>query len=333
MKKISIYFSMLFALVALSSCSYSEDDLTPSDIKSSYQLPQGNHDYDATIQAFYDNYGIYLLYKFADKDAYWTPTGWKNGVATTDSVTGKDGFIIKPADEAYVGQQLALLNEVWFSSLGDNVKKQLLPVKILLCSEVDSIKMNYVFEPTFHMSYDPYPVLAWYNYDNICVSYGSSAVTTITPDEKHYLRFKLMQVWAEYICERKVEPSTKFKSIIDYSNKDVTGAYGPEQSIAVGLLNDGYNSSADKNWLLFLKMMLCFPESWLMEDPGDLSSWYSWTLYINGGSQYDYTGNFHGILTDTKDPNGLLRQQYNVVRQYFIDNYNFDPQTIGNSNE
>lgn len=46
--KTMMAFAALAATVTLASCDYDEDELTPSDETSSYQLPQGSHDYDAT---------------------------------------------------------------------------------------------------------------------------------------------------------------------------------------------------------------------------------------------------------------------------------------------
>ena len=181
--KTMMAFAALAATVTLASCDYDEDELTPSDETSSYQLPQGSHDYDATIQKFYDDNGVYLLYKFADKDAYWTPTGWTNGTPS-EGDDGKQGFTVKAADENYVGQQINLLDEVWFSKLSATAKKQLLPTLILLCSEVNDVAYMYTFTPVFKAYYGESPLLSHYNYDNICVTYGSSGVTSLTGEQK-----------------------------------------------------------------------------------------------------------------------------------------------------
>ena len=78
-------------------------------------------------------------------------------------------------------------------------------------------------------------------------------------------------------------------------------------------------------------MMMLYPESYLTEDAGDFSSVWSFINYVNGGYVYDYEGIFHGILNIKKDTKGLLKQRYDIVRNYFINNYDFDPQSVGNS--
>ena len=48
-------------------------------------------------------------------------------------------------------------------------------------------------------------------------------------------------------------------------------------------------------------------------------------------SDYDDTEkNFDGILNPAKDVNGLLKKRYDMVRNYFIENYNMDLQSVGN---
>lgn len=327
----TIACAALAALTAFTSCSYDEDELTPSGVTSSYQLPQGSHDYDDTIQKFYNDNGVYLLYKFSDKDAYWTPSGWTNGTPS-DSDDGKTGFTVKAADENYVGQQLSLLDEVWFSKLNASAKK-LLPTLILLCSEVNNVAYAYDFYPVFKAYYSESPILSHYNYDNICVTYGSAAVTSLTDDQKKEFGSSVIKSWTEYISEHKAEPSSEFSSSIDYSSTAITYLSTPAECCAAGTLNAGYNTSAAKDWQLFLDMMMLYPESYLTEDAGDLSSYWSFTNYVDGEYVYDYDGIFHGILNIQRDTNGMLKQRYDIVRNYFITNYDFDPQAVGNSRQ
>lgn len=317
----------------MSSCSYDEDELSPSNEVSSFILPQGSHDYDATIQKFYDDNGVYLLYQFTDKDAYWTPSGWTNGEITTDDTDGKQGFLVTKADENYVGQQLSLLDEVWFEKVPESARKALLPNVILLCSEVDDIVQKWDFSSyPFKQVCSPSPITSHYNYDNIAVSYGSAAVETLTARQKATVSRDLMQTWVEYIADRKAAPSAEFSSSINYSSSDVTKVYNAHDACAVGTLNAGYSTSAKKDWALFLDMMLMYPESYLAEDAGEFSKYQAFTNYVNGGYVYDYENVFHGILNAKKDTKGLLKQRYDLVRNYFINTYNFDPQTVGNSN-
>lgn len=319
----------------LASCNYDEDALEPSNERSSYTINQGNHDYDKTIQEFYNKYGKYLLYKFSEKDVYWTPTAWANGQLSTDSTTsGKQGYLVESADTKYVGQQLGLLNEVWFSKLSDEAKKELLPTKIMLCSSVNDVVLQWVWGATVTQKYVPVPIYAKYNYDNISVSGGSAEAAAWTDTEKDAFRKGIMQEWASYIAEHKATYSDEFGSSVDYSSDAVKNASGPAACCEVGILNNPWSATATTDWTMFIVMMTTYPESYLTEDPGDLSNWYDWTQYDYniGSSVYDYDTNFHGILNSAKDKNGIIQKRYDIVRKYFKDTYGIDLQEIGNKN-
>ena len=73
MKWSYFYIELLFLSILTVSC-YDEKDLEPSNIVSSYSVPQGTHDYDDVIVDIYDQYSSCLLYKFTDKDTYCTFT-------------------------------------------------------------------------------------------------------------------------------------------------------------------------------------------------------------------------------------------------------------------
>lgn len=143
-RKIYFYMILLSWLLCAVAC-YDEKELSPSGIISSYSVPQGEHDYDDVIVEYYNKYGSCLLYKFTDKDTYWTPSGWMNGVL---GVNGKAGYLATPADEKYVGEQLDLIQKLWFSSYSAEFLKEFLPMKIMLCSEIDSLYVTWDFSCT-----------------------------------------------------------------------------------------------------------------------------------------------------------------------------------------
>lgn len=46
MKTKNYFFLLAMNVLVSTGCSYSEDSLEPSGVKTSYQVPQGIHDYD-----------------------------------------------------------------------------------------------------------------------------------------------------------------------------------------------------------------------------------------------------------------------------------------------
>ena len=79
-----------------------------------------------------------------------------------------------------------------------------------------------------------------------------------------------------------------------------------------------YNVTVENDWKSFLLMMVTCSEEFLTRTPEFNSDW-------------DYTEkNWDGLLNPVKDVNGLLKKRYDMVRNYFIENYNMDLQKVGN---
>lgn len=313
----SIYIGLLLLLIFAAAC-YDEKDLEPSGITSSYSVPQGTHDYDDVIVDIYNRYGSCLLYKYTDKDTYWTPSGWMDGAL---GETGKPGYIVTRADENYVGEQVELIQKAWFASYSDEFLKEFLPIKIMLCSDIDSVYMVWDFSSyPFKQVYEGKKVKAWYNYDNICVSYGSEAVRQMTKADSLAFRHKMNQTLIESMIGRKKSvPLKEFEEITNYQT-DGIGYMSASNLWKLGVPRSvSYNVTVENDWKSFLLMMVTFSEEFLTRTPEYNSDW-------------DYTmQNWDGILNPVKDVNGLLKKRYDIVRNYFIENYNMDLQKIGNA--
>ena len=303
-------YILLFTMALAAAC-HKEETLTPSE-SLAYSLPQGSHDYDTTIMSYYNKYNTYLLYKFTDKDAYWTPTGWKN--AYYDSTYGywHEGFDAAPAEEQYVDKQLQIIQRLWFRYYSDQFLKDYLPVKILLSSAVDSVYVGYDFStnPFTYLRLQK-PVYAWYNYDNISVSLGNSTIIQMTPQDSGVFTWKTSVVFMQEIIARKpITPTDEFTKLTSYTVPFTS----QEAAYANGSVTDYYNASSQNDWNYLMLAMVSTSETTLneAEEPG----WSATTT---------------GILNPLKDSSGKIRQRYDIVRNYFINKYNVDLQAIGNA--
>ena len=262
MKWSYFYIELLFLSILTVSC-YDEKDLEPSNIVSSYSVPQGTHDYDDVIVDIYDQYSSCLLYKFTDKDTYWTPSGWMNGSLGEE---GTNGYIVTPADENYVGQQVDLLQNAWFSFYSDEFLKEFLPVKIMLCSNIDSVYAEYDFSEGFKVIYKGKGVNAWYNYDNICVSYGNETVIQMTKEDTLAFRRKINQIFIESMIGRgKTSPTKEFEEVTNYKT-DGINSMSPVELWKLGVPCASlktYSVSVETDWTSFLMMMITFSEEFL----------------------------------------------------------------------
>lgn len=306
--KLPIYIFLLLLLVA---CNKKEETLTPS-ASQAYALPQGNHDYDTTIMDYYNKYGSYLLYKFSDRDAYWTPTGWKNLRYDSSLSAWTDGFRVQLADEAYVGAQLAIIQRLWFRYYSDKFLKNFLPVKVLLCSKIDSAIFTYDFSTTpTTIVVKTKDVGAWYSYDKICVNFGSDKVMSMTPQDSGYMTWKLSMVFMNEIFAMKpVTPTDDFLKITSYTPQFTS----QQQAYTAGSITTYYNASAQNDWNNYMLAMVSCSEEALNRKVAATSS----------------ASNI-GILNPIKDTNGKIKKRYDIVRNYFINNYNVDLQAIGNA--
>ncbi|OMP79246.1 MULTISPECIES: hypothetical protein [unclassified Chitinophaga] len=305
--KLAIYIFLLLALVA---CKKQEETLTPS-ASLVYTLPQGSHDYDTTILDYYKKYGTYLLYQFTDRDAYWTPTGWKNARYDSAGAYWNVGFLAIEAEETYVGKQLEVIQRLWFRYYSDKFLKQFLPVKILLCSKIDSSYLGYDFSTTpttFYLKYKE--VAAWYNYDNISVNFGNANVENMTAKDSGYFIWKVSQAFmAEIFATKPVAATDDFTKLTSYTTKFTTQA----AAYAAGSISTYYSASAQNDWEKFMLAMVSCSETMLNQ--AEAASSYS----------------NKGILNPLKDTSGKIKKRYNIVRNYFITNYNVDLQAIGNA--
>ena len=126
------YIAGLFIIVAFCAAACKKEGaLTASSDEQGYTLPQGNHSYDTTILNLYNKYSAYFLYKFTDKDTYWTPIGWKNSTVDTNGVWST-GYSVTTADTNYVAQQLAVINKLWLSYYTDAFLLKFLPANVML---------------------------------------------------------------------------------------------------------------------------------------------------------------------------------------------------------
>jgi len=307
MKK-NIYQLMLMVLIpaVFFSCQ-KEAPLTPSTEKTGYVVPQGSNDYDAIIVNFYSTYGKYILYNFTDKDTYWTPNGWKNAYSSSTGMWNS-GYQAAPADPLFLKKQLTFLQNQWFSLYPAKFLKDFLPVKIMLCTQVDSIWSAY---SNGAFTKGVKAVAAWYNYDNICVNNGNASIDAMTPANITAYRTKLNMIFIQSIIGRNMITSIplSYSNLTDYTVKQTstTNAY------KVGILYSYFKTpTAVLDWGLYMLAMVSCSETTLNRSTANTDATFS------------------GILNVTKDANGVIRKKYNVVRQYYIDNYGLDLQAIGN---
>jgi hypothetical protein len=309
MNKLSYTASVLFIAALCATACKKEGALTATPDETGYSVPQGTMPYDTTILNLYNKYGTYFLYRFTDKDTYWTPTGWKNSTMDSTGVWST-GYLVTTADTGYVTKQLALVNKLWFAYYSEAFLKKYLPAKIMLCASIDSVYTSFLYNPTRYIK-NTKSVGAWFNYDNICVNYGNSAINSMTSSDSTKFLAKVNLIFMQNITGRNLTaPTNAFSSIPTYATTFASQAL----AYAQGIITVYYNTrSPQLDWNAYIEAMITRSETNLNKSTANTDMTYL------------------GILNVTKDSGGKIRQRYNIIRNYFITNYGVDLQAIGNA--
>lgn len=301
MAKLNLYTLLILLSFLLQSCNKSET-LTASTVQEGYIQQGGSNSYDSAIADIYNKYGSYLYYSFTDKEAYWTPSGWANPAKTTSGTSWVPGYIVDTANKNYVSKQIALFTRGCLNLYSDAFLKKFLPIRVLLCNHIYSVSYNYTFTS----------VMAWSIYDHLCIGRGNSSIDSMSrSDTIAYMKAVNVALVQNIVDNTKSIPTSEFSEMVNYDNTSFTTA---AQAWKLGVITPYYNSpTAQKDWNIYIQAMTTYSDSLLNVTP----------------LSYDYTPK--GMLNSTRDVNGLIKKRYTMVRQYFIENYGIDLQTIGNA--
>lgn len=302
MKKFTLY--LLMACIAMTAC-YDEGELKPSEepelIYGKYTLPQGDHDYDDDIVKFYHDYSSLILYKFTSKDFGWFPTGNVDFDITKDTVIIPGGgrkYDVLPANEEYVGKQLELLHDKWFGYLSDTLML-MLPQKILLCERLDWVECGLGHAPVAPSERGTVNVYS--GFYHIAVNWGNEKILTMTPEERNLFKIDVCTAYLDKIRSTLGSPESFF--IVTKYSDNITA----DKIYENGILDLNHRTSKEDDWFDYIKLAIANPISKL-EGEG-------------------------GVLNPAVDVNGLIRQKYDIMVNFFKTVYKFDIQAIGNDVE
>ena len=290
---------ILGAIILLSGC-YDEDvkpSTEPELIYGKYSLPQGEHEYDDEIVDFYEKYETLLLYQFTTQDFGWSPTGNVAWDVAVDTVYAPYSVITKydvvPADENYVGEQLELLQDKWFSYLSDTLM-MMLPQRILLCSQLDSVTGGLGYDPEVGSNRVSKNVYS--GYYHMAVNWGNINVLTMMAEDRNLFKEEVCLTFLTKIVDELGMPDD-FAMVTSYSSNILEGAIYEE-----GILDYDHRNSPAEDWLDYLALVIRNTEQEL--EAAD------------------------GLLSYEK-----IRQKYDIMVNFFKENYDFDIQAIGNDVE
>lgn len=308
--KIFIPLSFALALVFFAACAKKEI-LTPSTIEEGYSLRPSGKDYDNTILDIYNQYGSFVYYSFTDKEAFWTPTGYK--YPTTNAAGAwTTGFEVKPSKADFIPNQLSLLKTLVLDYYSQDFLKKFLPKRILLCESIDSVYNGYDFSTSPVTNVKKIKTVpAWSAFDQISVGLGNESIKKMSKKDSTYVMSYLhLRILKNMVENKMIQPLPSFTEIANYNVRNTTQLNAYEKGIITVYYN---NPTTESDWELYVEAMITRSEA---------------KLNATISSTTDATLN--GILSSGKDKNGLIRKRYTIVRNYYKDTYGVDLQLIGN---
>ncbi len=305
MKQIKHSFIILITIVTLAACVKEEAKLTPSDINEfGYHVPQGNNSFDQRIVNYFNRYGVYMLYKFTKKDAYWSVTSWDSS------------YRLVQADPDYVDKQLDLIDSTFFRYYADSTLRKYLPVKFLLCS---SILLNGSgAQLDGFLTRLAGAAESGYNYETFLTNWGSSRILNIrgVKDSAVIFRGNINYSFLRLLdIKNKIARSDLFFASADYTTPIVnnTQAQRFKRGFLVPIFGSTTPPSFQTDWVNYIQAIVQNPYTYLTDATGMVAN----------------NNTYQGILSPVKDSSGLIRRKYDIITNYYKTNYNIDLQKIG----
>ena len=277
-----------------------------------YTLPQGDHDYDSIIVDWFERCGFYILYNFQETDLYWNNTEWEEGgLFESHALSGH--LKGKPANPDYVGDLLEMIDLYFFQVYPEEILTKEMPLKLLLCSELQDVSNKYVFdaqtgEYRFEQVYTDMLVVGGYDY--IAVNGANSGIETLTDSMRIEYSLAVNELFLSIYGTKSV---VDLYSRISHAFFDVSvydGKYISRTDLfKYGFLNTKTNTASDteeirkQNDMRAYMVLVGYPLSVLEATPGDL------------GDDNSYPS-LRGVLHPNRDINGLVRQKYEIMVEF-----------------
>ncbi|MDY4044187.1 MAG: hypothetical protein SOY65_10360 [Marinifilaceae bacterium] len=279
-------------MLLLLACSEDKELGNIPDLELDYVLPQGGSPADDRIVEYYNKYGSYILYKFTERDFEWTQIA-------NSTLSGT--YIYSAADPNYVGNMLDLLEEIWFGFYPDDFLRKTIPYKVFLTATLDWMAFGF-----------PISRYSRSGENQIAIGYCSDTLTKFSSTTK--LEFKIWlqrELWLGWLNTGLIQIPDAFYLVSDYgSAASVDDPSSPNYARARGFVADGYGYE----WCTF-------------------TDWTTGKLRMTD----DSAAFIGGMVTRTSEEWAadlefpLVKEKYDILRNYIQDAYGFDIQSIGNA--
>ena len=296
---------LFVAVIMFESCRKDDNPSIPSEkTDTRYALPQGNAPFDQTILDFFNEYNTYILYKFSTVDFNYQfsynlaspPTG------LTSAKTGP--VVMRTADSIAITAGLEFMDQYWFSFYPDVFKKRYLPQKILLAGLVYNTRWSSPIYDTPRVNPVTIPIEGA---DHITLPKIDTAFITLPLANKLLLKAQLNKMFLKQLMypavstmPNKINAPVEFFKVSDYNLSSLTTT----TKYRNGFFGNGTSKSPTQY--------------------DDLMTFLD-TICAKSKAQLDAYA-----LHPSNDQLGMVKRKYDILINYFKNNYNVDIQAIGN---
>lgn len=287
------FLIIILGLFLWTGCNDDDDKLTPStEPEFRYVLPQGNHDYDTKIVNWYEDCGIYFLYKFEDKDVYYNENDrWAGFVDDTMRVNDGElafynsGLRVELPDEEYVGKQLEWIEKLFLNHYSKELLKKKMVKKVILAKNV-----TYCYrlgnKNLSEQERDYFNNIA----NTLIFSHGDASVENMTNEDLLEMKNEL-HLWMlteKLVDDYPMAELEDFLSVTDYS-KTLSADYYEEWMAEgwLGRLANSEEAARSEDIRNYVEMIITTPKEMLEIDVNSIS--YPDPLFWVIGD-YDYAG-------------------------------------------
>ena len=232
------------------------------------------------------------------KELYWQVNGWYESKPEPEGsyYPFTKGLRGEVSDEEYVGEQLDLIEASFLNFYPDTTLKRCLPLKLLLCSQLDEYSAYGTLQNTY---------VVYNGYDYLAFNWGNESVLTLTDAQKNNFRIEVNNVFLGRLLDKaKVVVDPAFYEGMNYERVTAADMYSR------GFIKAGTKVGDDAKH--FIAAIVSTPYEDLIAENTSTSS------------------NI-GILNPVKDVNGLILKKYKILVNSFKENYGIDLQAIGDA--
>jgi hypothetical protein len=308
MNRIAIVTVITAGVVWIQSC---RKDNNPAVVSPKpgmrYALPQGNASFDAAILDYFKKYDTYILYRFSGVDFNYQ---FSYNLAAPPSGPGaaiSGPVVMRGGDSIAIQAALDYLEQYWFGFYPDEFKKKYLPQKILLAGLVyttrytsatkiyDTPRVNPVTIPIEGADHITLPKI-----DTAFITYPLAGKLLLKAQVNKIFLKHLMYPPVSNMSPRIAVPADFFK-VSDYTVGSLTATTKYNYGFLVSPVGNRAPSPSE-DILSYLDTICAKPKSAL-------------DAYM---------------LSPQVDQFGLMRRKYELLVNYFKNNYQVDIQAIGN---